>query len=354
MNDSSGDQPASFERAARAAVAELMAVPANQVEDMRPLTEGMTNTSFTFSLRGESQRYVVRLPGPGTEELIDRSAERDAYRAIAPFDLADEVVALDKHGRRITVFYEDARVANPDDDADLAISMGLIRQLHALNLPLERRFDIDGMITQYEGLCAATRQPPYPKLKKTRRRVAELQAFKRQLDIAEIFCHGDMAAINVLLLGDGSAKLIDYEYSGQADPIMDVAMYSIIAYYKRERMELALRLYLEREPTALELARLYLYAALAGYLWSLWAHYKGESGQDFGSYGLDMYNYARRYYRRLMRSELAEAALNERAAELGRQAPKRRQAPTDTASPATERSATALAAAGATAQGTGQ
>jgi thiamine kinase-like enzyme len=316
MNDLSAAQSLPDERAARAAVSQLMAVDASRVTEIEPLTAGMTNTSFIFRLTGELTRYVIRLPGLGTENLIDRSAERNAYRALAPYDLADEVIALDKRGRRITVFYEDARDANPSLDSDLATSMGLIRRLHQLDLPLDRRFDIDGMIVQYESLCASTSQPDYPKLNKTRRRVSELQEFKRQLAVPEVFCHGDMAAINVLILGRGQAKLIDYEYSGRADPIMDVAMFGIIAYYKRDRLELSLRLYLEREPTTVELARLYLYAALAGYLWSLWAHYKGESGQDFGGYGLDMYNYTRRYYRRLINTGLAQAALAERSTQL--------------------------------------
>ncbi|MDR0594331.1 MAG: phosphotransferase [Bifidobacteriaceae bacterium] len=291
------------------AVVSLMGAAPAQIEDLQPLTAGMTNTSFTFRLGGQS--YVVRLPGLGTEQLIDRQAERQAYEALASSGLTDEVVALDRQGRRVTVFYDDARDADPSSEADLAVSMGLARRLHRLDLPLERRFDIDGMIAQYEGLCDQTSWPGYPKLATAGRRVAELQEFKRRLAVPEIFCHGDMAPINVLILGRGGAKLIDYEYSGRADPIMDVAMYGIISYYGRRKLELALRLYLEREPTAAELARLYLYTALAGYLWSLWAHYKGVSGQDFGSYGLDMYKYMRRYHRRLFKSGLAEAALKQ-------------------------------------------
>ncbi|MDR1186961.1 MAG: phosphotransferase [Bifidobacteriaceae bacterium] len=310
MNGSEQQSNPAREDAAREAIAELMAVDPARIESMSPLVAGMTNTSFTFRLDGGS--YVVRLPGPGTESLIDRSAERDAYRALAPYDLTDEVVALDTDGRRVTVFYDDARQADPADDSDLAAAMGLIRRLHELDLPLKRRFDIDGMITQYEALCDQTSWPSYPKLAKTRRRVAELQDFKRRLAVPEIFCHGDMAPVNVLILGGGAAKLIDYEYSGRADPIMDVAMYGIFGYYDRERLELALRLYLGRAPVASELARLYLYAALGGYLWSLWAHYKGENGQDFGDYGLRMFNYMRRYHRCLVRSGLAEAVLAEK------------------------------------------
>ncbi|MDR1441281.1 MAG: phosphotransferase [Bifidobacteriaceae bacterium] len=291
------------------AIRELMAVDEQEIEEIAPLAGGMTNTSFTFRLDGRA--YVIRLPGPGTESLIDRSAERGAYGALAGHGLTDEVVALDALGRRITVFYEDARQADPASDHDLATSMGLVRRLHELDLPLERQFGIETMISQYEELCAGIGQPPYPNLTRTRPWVAELQDFKRDLEVPEVYCHGDMAPVNVLILERGGAKLIDYEYSGRADPIMDVAMYGIFSYYSRERLELSLRLYLGRRATQAEFARLYLYTALAGYLWSLWAHYKKQSGQDFGGYGLEMYNYMRRYYRYLVPSGLKRAVLAE-------------------------------------------
>ena len=44
---------------------------------------------------------------------------------------------------------------------------------------------------------------------------------------------------------------------------------------------------------------IYSYVALGGFLWSLWAVYKSELGEEFGEYTIIMYRYAKRYYRRL-------------------------------------------------------
>lgn len=41
----------------------------------------MTNRSFFF--RVSNSRYIMRIPGEGTDQLIDREQEADVYKAIA-------------------------------------------------------------------------------------------------------------------------------------------------------------------------------------------------------------------------------------------------------------------------------
>ncbi|MDR2373026.1 MAG: phosphotransferase [Bifidobacteriaceae bacterium] len=306
------DGPPDDNRRQRRAIAKLLGVPAAAPSRILPLTGGMTNTCYTFELDG--RRYVLRLPGLGTENIIDRKGERRAYKKLRPHNLTDEVIALDKRGRRVTVFHEDARVADVFDDADLATAMSLVRRLHALDLALPQRFDMAGQIARYERLCAEIPPAPYPRLERQRRWAARLLRFRRQLAVPEVFCHGDMACDNVLILGDGGSRLIDWEYSGRADPIMDVAMCGMYSFMPRERLELALRLYLERPARAEETARLYLYLALSGYLWSLWAHYKTHAGEDYGDYGPKTNAYMLQYYPLLADSDLMGRALAERAA----------------------------------------
>jgi thiamine kinase-like enzyme len=292
---------------AASVAARLLRVAPDRISDLAPMPAGMTNASFVFRLDGRP--YVLRLPGPDAEGIVNRKAERAAYRALRDTGLPDEVVAIDKAGRRVTVFYEDARVADAFDDSDLAICMGLCRQLHDLRLPLTHRFGFGGQVKRYERICAGIRPAPFPGLERQRARTAELLEFRRRLGAEEVFCHCDANSDNVLILPDGASKLIDWEYSAQADPIMDVAIFCMYSFFERERAELALRYYLGREPGPAESARLYLYLALAGYLWALWAHYRSEMGQDLGEYGSRTYLYALEYYPVLAGGDLMERAL---------------------------------------------
>ena len=69
-------------------------------------------------------------------------------------------------------------------------------------------------------------------------------------------------------------KLLDWEYAGMCDPMIDVAMCAIYSYYDEEQLDHLLRIYLKREPSEEEQFATYAYAALGGFLWSLWAVYK--------------------------------------------------------------------------------
>jgi thiamine kinase-like enzyme len=307
-----------------------------RIEDLRPLPGGLTNRSFTFRL--DAKTYVLRLPGadavlpgsgvalpgadavlpgsdavlpgadavlpgsgvvlPGSDAVlpVNRDRERQVYQALRGTGLTDEVVAQDQAGRRVTVFYEAARVADPADDSDLALAMGLLGRLHRLRLPLSHRFDLAGHIRRYERLCRRPPMPPYPRLERQSRRTAELLELHRSLGPEEVFCHCDAVAGNVLILPDGEAKLIDWEYAARADPFLDVATHCLHSGLERDRVDLALRLYLGRKPAVAESARLYLHLAVLGHTWALWAHLLAQSGADQGEYGARVYAYALDYY----------------------------------------------------------
>jgi len=104
---------------------------------------------------------------------------------------------------------------------------------------------------------------------------------------------------NFLVLESGEIKLLDWEYAGMCDPVVDISMCAIYSYYGEEEMEKLLCLYLQREPEKDELFALYANAALGGFLWSLWAVYKSVLGDEFGEYTIIMYRYAKKYYRKL-------------------------------------------------------
>ena len=40
----------------------------------------MTNRSFLFTCKG--QKYIMRIPGEGTDHLINRKEEADVYRVL--------------------------------------------------------------------------------------------------------------------------------------------------------------------------------------------------------------------------------------------------------------------------------
>jgi CTP:phosphocholine cytidylyltransferase-like protein/thiamine kinase-like enzyme len=280
-------------------IARVFAVGEDSITNIEPLKEGMTNQSFVFSLGG-GDRYVFRLPGKGTDQLISRTNEKRVYDLLEPLALAEEIISFDATtGNRIARFYPDVRVADAHNDDDLALSMRLIRDFHARKLVASHRFDLVQMIDHYQGLCQEVQAIRFMDFDVVEQQARELLSVKERLAVPEILCHADAVPTNILIFSDGSCRLIDWEYAGMGDPIMDISMYGIYAYFDRARLDQSFALYLGRAPQRQEALRFYLHVALGGFLWSMWAEYKQAMGQEFGEYPLLMYRYMKDFYKLL-------------------------------------------------------
>ena len=277
-------------------IAETFKVPQSEITGIKPLKEGMTNQSFVFHVGDGS--YVFRLPGAGTEDLINRANEKRNYEMIKPLGLSDELIFFDgEEGVKISKYYEGARVTDAENDDEVKRVMELLTEIHSAGIKAEHRFDVAEMIDFYEGLAEGIDSIRFSDYREVREKANELLAFRERLAIPEILCHIDYVYANILWLPDGGMRVIDWEYSGAADPLIDIAMFSIYSYLPRERADLALKYYLGREPERLETARVYMYMALAGFLWAIWCQYKQGLGEEFGEYPLVQYRYMKDFYK---------------------------------------------------------
>ncbi|MCD8084094.1 MAG: phosphotransferase [Clostridiales bacterium] len=286
------------DNAALRLVSQVFRAPESEVHEIRCLKSGMTNKSFLFTLRGRS--YICRIPGPGTELLINRKQEAAVYDAIRPLNLSEHVIYINgQTGYKIAEYYEGARNADPESREDMEICMSLARRLHTSGLTVRHRFDIRERIDFYESLCKAHGGTRFEDYETIRAQMDELMEQLEQLGRPEVLSHIDVVADNVLILPDGSSRLIDWEYAGMCDPLIDIAMCAIYSYYSEEKVEDLMELYFQRSPTAEERFVVYSYIALGGFLWSLWAVYKSSLGEEFGEYTMIMYRYARNYYKKI-------------------------------------------------------
>ena len=73
-------------------VSRVFELPESEIHDIRCLKSGMTNKSFLFQLQG--RHYICRIPGPGTELLINRKEEADVYRVIQPLNISEHIIYM--------------------------------------------------------------------------------------------------------------------------------------------------------------------------------------------------------------------------------------------------------------------
>ena len=286
------------DNAAMKLVAEVFKVPESRIQDIRCLKSGMTNKSFLFRVGERS--CICRIPGPGTELLINRKQEKQVYDAVACLGITEHVIYMNERtGYKIAEYYEGARNADASDWSDMDRCMEMVRRLHGSGITVGHDFDIRERIDFYEKLCSSHGGILFEDYQEVREWMDWLMDCMDAMDRPKCLSHIDANVDNFLFLKDGGVKLLDWEYAGMCDPIMDVSMCAIYSYYDEADMEKLLASYLQREPTKDEYFAVYAYAALGGFLWSLWAVYKSALGDEFGEYTIIMYRYAKKYYRKL-------------------------------------------------------
>lgn len=272
--------------------------PESEIHNIRCLKSGMTNKSFLFEL--DEKQYICRIPGPGTDLLVNRQQEAAAYKAVEPLHITEEVIYLNGDtGYKIAKYYEDARNADASNWADMKTCMGTLRKLHESGLTVPHSFDIRERITFYIGLCQERSKVPFEDFDMVYHWMVELMNWLDSQNRPKVFSHIDGNVDNFLFFSDGTARLIDWEYAGMCDPLIDISMCSIYSYYKLEEVDRLIELYLGRTPNNTERKVVYSYIALGGFLWSLWAVYKSSLGEEFGEYTIIMYRYAKQYYRKV-------------------------------------------------------
>jgi len=278
-------------------ISRVFGVPQYAITGFQPIKTGMTNRSFVFRV-GDGLEYVYRSPGVGTEELIDRRSEKQAYDLAASLGIMDDVVYFDtKNGTKISRYYEGSQVLDPENPVEVKRAMELLRDIHAVGVPENGlHFDVAERLDYYTRLLELADKPALEELAPFLEQARKLLSIRDHLNAAETLCHIDYIFANILTLPGGELKVIDWEYSGLADPLVDVAMFSIYTYYNREQIDQTLSYYLGREPLAAERLRVYLYVALAGLLWHIWCCFKAANGETFGEYPEKMLKYFTDYF----------------------------------------------------------
>ena len=282
-------------------VSAVFGVPESEVRNIRRLKAGMTNNSWLFTIGEKS--YICRIPGEGTEKLINRYQEAKVYEAIASLQIAEKIIYLNENtGYKISEFYENSRNSDMKNETDLRYCMQKLKILHGSGLTVEHEFNIEKMIHFYEDLVGEVMFEDYPEI--CRRRDELLRWLDRHKK-SQVLAHIDPVNDNFIFLpgADISEKerdldrirLIDWEYAGMCDPMIDLGMCAIYSYMEEEQTEKLMEFYFERPALPEERQLVYAYMALGGLLWALWGLYKESLGIQFSDYTIKMYRYFKKY-----------------------------------------------------------
>ena len=274
--------------------ASALHVSVSAIENIQVLKKGMTNRSFLFSCK--DKKYIMRIPGEGTDQMINRREEAAVYSVIKGKNICDDIIYINPdNGYKITRFLENSRVCDLNSRSDLASCMKVLRDFHHLKLSVDHTFDLFGKIEFYESLWKGT-PSIYRDYKKTKSNIYKLKSFIESLNPEFCLTHIDAVPDNFLINDDG-IRLIDWEYAAMQDPHVDIAMFCIYALYDREQVDQLIDIYFEGNCDHMTRVKIYAYIAVCGLLWSNWCEYKQQLGIEFGEYSMKQYRYAKEYFR---------------------------------------------------------
>ncbi len=276
-----------------------MKIPTSDILNISLLKQGMTNHSFKFKVNADT--FIMRLPGEGTEKLINRSQEYQVYQVIKSAELSDEVIYIDpKSGIKISKFIENARVSDPFKKSDVKAVMAKLREFHNMKLQVDHSFDVFEKIEYYEKLWQGEKSI-FLDYQTTKNNIWKLKKVIAQFPKEWVLTHIDAVPDN-FIFADDRIYLIDWEYAAMQDPHLDIAMFAIYSLYNKKQVDSLIDAYFIEGCSKDNRIKIYAYIAMCGLLWSNWCEYKRTYGVEFGEYSLRQYRYAKDFYK-LLKSE---------------------------------------------------
>lgn len=275
-------------------ITEVLKANEDEISDTVILKKGMTNSSFKFTCK--NQKYLIRIPGKGTEFLINRRQELDVYKTIEGKGLCDAPIYINpENGYKLTKFLENVKTCNPQSWHDIQLCIEKMHSLHHMRLQVDHTFDIFRQIEFYEFLWENT-PSIYPDYPTTKKNIFSLKEYIEKHITKWCLTHIDAIPDNFLFYND-EVQLTDWEYAGMQDPHVDIAMFAIYASYDKQQTDRLIQLYFKNKCSKSIRLKIYCYMAACGLLWSNWCEYKRKLGISFGAYARRQYEYAKEYYK---------------------------------------------------------
>lgn len=255
---------------------------------------GMSNKNFRINFEGKS--YVLRVPGNGSEGMVERSNEEFNAAESCKMGVNPTIRYFNSEtGIKLADYIENAETLNAatiqrhDNMRKIA---KIYQTVHNSHVRLKNEFNIFQEIEKYDNLLNRAGVSMYEGWEQVRPLVMALEERLNVLGVDLKPCHNDALYENFIKGVDGTIYLIDWEYSGMNDPMADFAALFLEANFEKENEDYILDQYFEGNIPSNAREKILCYQILWDYLWAQWTVIKESKGDDFGTYGRDRYNRA--------------------------------------------------------------
>jgi thiamine kinase-like enzyme len=259
-----------------------------------PLGGGITNHNYKVTIEGE--KFMVRIPGVGSDLFIDRENELECSVQAGKTGVSPEVVYHIRE-ENVSVFrFISGKTLNTEQ---IAGSNQLVRRIVQAARTVHQEavftstFNPFETVRKYMGFVEKYRAPLPKDIDWILGVGDEIERVMKQNKPEEVACHNDYLSEN--FIDDGKKVwIIDWEYGGMGDPYFDLGDFAVEHPFTREQEELIIQEYCG-EADKSGLYRMLLYKIVSDLWWGIWAMIQSRVSKiDF-----DFYVYGNRRFERL-------------------------------------------------------
>ena len=237
---------------------------------------GMTNHSYKIT-REDGRGYLVRIPGDGTEEMINRRDEKKSTELACKLNIDSPLLHFSDDGRKVMEFIHNPQPMTEEvmkRTENLKQAAEIFHRLHTCGVDTGVRFEVFEMAALYEKIIREGGVKLYDDYESVKQAVIEIKAEADQNGEApRVPCHNDSLIGNWVLDGNGRLYLIDWEYSGMNEAMWDLSCLSIEMNYGAAEDDALLSAYYacEHRAVGLDERRRFVAAKMyVDFLWTLW------------------------------------------------------------------------------------
>ena len=248
---------------------------------------GLTNHTYKVTM-ANGDEFVVRIPGEGTEELINRRDEIVSTKLACDLGVDAEMLYFGEDGSKITRYIKNAVTMSAEtlkEPRHIEQMAAIFKTMHTCGVDTHVPFEVFEMAEGYEKIVYDNHVAMFDDYDAVKAQVMQIkQETDAAVDIQKVPCHNDALCEN-WVEGDGRMYLIDWEYAGMNDGMWDLADVSIEAGFDEESDRRFLKAYLGADPTTLDMKHFLASKIYVDFLWTLWAKarvpYDGQPMEDW-------------------------------------------------------------------------
>ena len=251
---------------------------------------GMTNRSYKV-LRNNDEIVVVRIPGEGTEKMIDRVAEKRSNELACSLGLDAKMLYFDDKGHKVMDFIPHQHELNERDmksEALIEQIADVFHRLHTCGQDTQIPFEIFDMASSYEKIIRANNVALFNDYEDVKDEVMGIKSAEDKKGLGKkVPCHNDPLIANWIKADNGQLFLLDWEYAGMNDYMWDLSCVSLECNYTEKEDTALLTAYYNCAVTA-EVQRHFMAEKVyVDFLWTLWGltrvPYEGEFMEEYAA-----------------------------------------------------------------------